>query len=159
MTSDSAVRQLLQAPDPTTLSEPHVRAKTCVWCTVALCRGTSVVLGERAEIERHRFPRGCRPCTIHHAHPPQLDHTELRAVHRRPDGLRSGHAASARDAAGAAMSAKRKTLQELCFVEHILDDQGAQPRKHHTHKLVDISHASVNDIDNAPSSPNVRQGR
>lgn len=80
MTSDSAVRQLLQVPDPGTLSEPQVRGRACVWCAVTLCTTTAVDLGQR-DGEFHGtaarwFPRGCHPCALRHVYPAQLDHTQ-----------------------------------------------------------------------------------
>ncbi|MFF1399347.1 hypothetical protein ACFVZD_36810 [Streptomyces sp. NPDC058287] len=80
MTSDSAVRQLLQVPDPGTLYEPQVRGQACVFCAVVLCTSTAVDLGQR-DGEFHStvarwFPRSCRPCAIQHVYSAQLDHTQ-----------------------------------------------------------------------------------
>lgn len=53
----------------------------------------------------------------------------------------------------------RAHLDPLTLVDHILDDQREQPRKHHPHKLVDIPHTNNNDPHDSPSPPKVRQGR
>jgi len=47
----------------------------------------------------------------------------------------------------------------LTPIGHILDDQRGQPRKHRLHKRVDIRHMNINDAQDTPSPPNVRQAR
>ncbi|MGW2082477.1 hypothetical protein ACWCOW_37160 [Streptomyces sp. NPDC001939] len=80
MTSDSAVRQLLQVPGPGTLYERQVRGQACVWCAVVLCTAAAVDLGQRdGEFDGtvvRWFPRSCRRCAIRHVYSEQLDHTQ-----------------------------------------------------------------------------------
>lgn len=90
-------------------------------------------------------------------HPPSVDRhvghrPQVKAVH--PPRRRAAHRTDR-----GALPSPCPHHDPLALVGHILYDQRGETRKHRLHKLVDILHASVEDLHDSPSPPNVRQGR
>ncbi|MFJ3661120.1 hypothetical protein ACIPPM_11720 [Streptomyces sp. NPDC090119] len=59
-----ALNALVQElPPPHTLSDDHLRGRTCVWCDTRLTTETAFLdFGQLTSLQRW-FPRACRPCT------------------------------------------------------------------------------------------------
>lgn len=68
-------------PDARTLSEPQVRGRACVWCTIPLTTSTAVDLGVQAAGAHGSptvwFPRACQPCALRHFYRALLDHAQI----------------------------------------------------------------------------------
>ncbi|MFG3097138.1 hypothetical protein [Streptomyces sp. NPDC048202] len=52
-----------ELPPPDTLSDDHLRGRTCVWCDTRLTAETAYLDFGQLTTPRRWFPRACRPCT------------------------------------------------------------------------------------------------